>query len=607
MFSLLNVTVFLACLTAIFAEFIPNTGTQGTVVNPPDGTTPPSAPTLPTPPPPRYDPGLAAYKETHSDTMYDVNPVYQCNQTGIGYSVSEWYGICKDQCSSSTKRSIWNISLFDYQNFVASIPVFATTILSVTKTSHVSFFGTCLAYVSDERAIDMNYTDFISHIPRLLNSTSLRPGDTSIVDDTSSADCSYWSDNTRVGNIFTMDTDVWSLTITITGDLLIKNPYSLSYTPYNESAVFFNGKWFFWDSRDTHSAPECALSPAGDDSCSLNANLGILSCERSGIIINLNGLRSLDNTCVGSVNISSNNVPFRISSSLQHDPVRSKLYDLMSSTSPSYTGITALLETIGDTIDTLESTYCSALCDLSDRSFQTIVDDEDVVDTPNGPWLPVQDQEIIRLVPCGADINWLIYIPLTVCVGSNLVKISRLGSSDAHWWDPQKTYYDPQESCDHESVNNYDSLTRRRQNISIVFWRGTAVLSYPYTGPIIWIPRGNPNSIRSSKWFPQIKNISDKASLTMSTLSATITQSIGRSINTSRDDSYIDYSTNQISFLAGKIWTDICIAASSVWNFATGTLKYGTAIIMALVATYIGGTLFRILTAPRRSSSWADM
>ncbi|ARJ54296.1 glycoprotein [Potato yellow dwarf virus] len=589
------------------SNFLPDTVTD-TIVIPQDQQPPPSAP----PPPPAsasspYDPGLAAYKETHSDTMYDVVPVYQCNSTGIGYAVSEWYGICKDQCSYSTLRPTWNVSLFSYQDYVASIPVFATTVISVTKTSHVSFFGTCLTYVSDESDVNMNYTSFIGKIPLLLNYTTTRPGSTTVLDDTSSPDCSYWADNTRTGNLYTMDTDVWSLTITVSGDLLLKNPYSLSYTPYNESAVFYNGKWFFWDSSDSHHAPQCALTRSGDDSCLLNINLNVLSCEGSGVIINLNGMVTFNNTCVGEVNISSNSIPFKVETTLQNPPVRSKLNNLLGSANPAYTGITELLETVSDTIDTLEDTYCSALCDLSDRSFQTIVEDEDVVDTPNGPWLPVQDDGVIRLIPCSVDVNWVISIPLSICLKSNLIKISRLGSADMHWWDPSKTYFDPQVSCDHEDTNAYVSQVKKQQNISITFWRGLAVLQYPYTGPVRWIPRVNPNSIRSSKWFPQIKNISDKMSLTMSILGETITQSVSRSVNISDGESYTGYSTNQVGFLVSKIWTDICIISGSIWSFLTGTLRYGTAIIVALVSIYIGGTLLRVMLSSRRPTSWADM
>ncbi|QUI75405.1 glycoprotein [Joa yellow blotch virus] len=595
----------LVLLRHVISEFLPDGYTDGTTILPPPS--PPPLPPPPSAPPAQTDPGLAAYQETHTDTMYDVIPIYQCNSTGIGYAVSEWYGICKDQCSYSTERSTWNISLYDYQNYVATIPVFATTVVSVTKTAHVSFFGTCLTYVSDEKDVNLNYTTFRSQIPLLLNHTAGTPGSTAVLDNTVNPDCSYWADNTITGNVYTMDTDSWPLMISITGDLLIKNPYSLSFTPYNDSAVYFNGKWFFWDQSNTHHAPSCALTPAGDDSCKLNSNLGVLSCEGSGVVINLNGAVLYNNTCVGSINISSNSIPFTFTKSLTTPPVKEKLQDLLGSSNPSYTGITDLLDTVSDTIDTLEDTYCSALCDLSDRSFQTIVEDEDVVDTPNGPWLPVQNGGVTRLVPCSVDVNWLISFPLTVCVTDNLIKISRMGSSDVHWWDPSVTYFDPQRSCDHVNVNAYEIYMKKKANISITFWRGTAYLDYPYTGPVRWVPRGNPNSIRSSKWFPQIKNLSDAAKLTMSILGDTITQSVSRSVNTSSGNSYVEYSTNQLSFLVSKIWTDICIISTGIWNFLTGVIGYGTSVLMTLVAVYLGGILLKRVLAPRRNNSWADM
>ncbi|WIM49648.1 glycoprotein [Babaco nucleorhabdovirus 1] len=603
-----HLTVYLfflghALLTCAF-DFIPDSGTY-LLPDSPAPTPSPSPANAPTPA--AYDPGLAEYKETHSDTMYDVVPLYQCNSTGIGYSVSEWYGICKNQCSYSTPKIRWNVSLFEYQNFVATLPVFATTVVSTSKTSHVSLFGTCLTYVSDTHALVMNYTSFVSKINLLLNNTSLRPGSTTVLDKSITPDCSYWADNTASGNIYTMDTDVWSLTVSISGDLLVKNPYSLEYTPYNESAVYFNGKWFFWDSTYNHQTPQCALIYSGDDSCKLNPNIGVLSCDASGVVINLNGATTFNNTCVGNINISSNSIPFRVIQTLEHPPEREKLTSLLGSSYPSYTGITDLFKTVSDTIDTLEKNYCSSLCDLSDRSFQTIIDDEDVVDTPNGPWLPVQDQGIIRLIPCSVDINWVISIPLTICLRKNTLKISRLGSSDVHWWDPSLTYFDPQMSCDHSETNAYDPLIKRRMSINMTFWRGTAQLDYPYSGPVRWIPRGNPNSIRSSKWFPQIKNISDHAGLTMSILGATITQSISKSVNISDGDNYIEYSSNQLSFFAAKIWTDICLATRGIWNFFTGVIGYGKTILITAVAVYLGGILLQILLRPRRSPSWADM
>nr|UPG17089.1 glycoprotein [Alphanucleorhabdovirus physostegiae] len=548
------------------------------------------------------DPGLKAYSASHSDTMYDMVPVYSCNTTDEGFSVSEWYGICKAQCSYSSDTRQTSLSIFQYSQKIDFIPVMGVETFSIVKKSHVSLLGTCMVYVESSTPIVMNVSEFSPYLERILQlgeDTRKTAIEYQTVDD---PDCNYWEDIEVSGYKFIIYPDAWGVSADLDGDYVVKNPYTGNYSYLNDSGVFYGSTWHLWNASSIILPSKCPLLLASVEDCRLNPLLGVYHCLDSGVLINTNGVKENVDTCVGKINVSSNGIFYMEGNKSLSLSITGRVSALLGSQSPSYTGITDLLTTISDTVGILEDTYCGTLCDLADRSFQQMIYEEDVVDTANGPWLPVQNGGIMRVVPCRVDTRHTFAIPLSYCANKNMFMIRNLDTGDTNWWNPVYSYFDKSDMCNISSVNPYKQTMDQNLPIKFNFWRGEAVLYPPYTGPLQWSPRVNPNSIRSSKWFPQIKNVSDNIGLTLSFLSDHIVYNVNKtSTQINQNIPYSTVTSSPIVLILVKVWTDIQIVASGIWSFFTGFTKWVYIIgftFLAIYATKLFLSLFRRTSDP---------
>ncbi|UTQ50525.1 MAG: glycoprotein [Eggplant mottled dwarf alphanucleorhabdovirus] len=533
------------------------------------------------------DPGLQAYSVTHSDTIYDMVPVYSCNTTDEGFSVSEWYGICKAQCSYSSDMRHTALSIFQYSQKIDYIPVMGVETFTITKKSHVSLLGTCMVYVESSVPTVLNISEFSPYLDQIIQ-LGEDPRKTAIEYQTmDDPECTYWEDIEVSGYKFIIYPDAWGVSSDLEGNLVVKNPYTGNYSSLSDNGVFYGSTWHLWNSSYAYMPHTCPLLLASVEDCLLNPLLGVYHCPDSGVLINTNGVIEKSGTCVGSVNISSNGIFYVEGNKSLSLAITGRVSTLIGSQNPSYTGITDLLTTISDTIGILEDTYCGTLCDLADRSFQQMIYEEDVVDTANGPWLPVQNGGIMRVVPCRVDTRHYFSIPLSYCANKNMFMIRNIDTGDTNWWNPVYSYFDKSDMCNISSINPYKQMMDQGSPIKFNFWRGEAVLYPPYTGPLQWTPRANPNSIRSSKWFPQIKNVSDSIGMTIDKLSDHIVFNVNKtSSQVSQNTPYSTVVTSPIVKILTKIWTDVQIIAGGIWSFLTGFTKWVYILVLTILVLY---------------------
>ncbi|QYF49878.1 MAG: putative glycoprotein [Alphanucleorhabdovirus xinjianensis] len=461
---------------------------------------------------------LMDYAPTSNDTMYDIYPIYSCpsvNSTNL--SISEWYGICKYQCSYTTPIDNMVVTIYRKNSSIGKQNVIVVDSYSVTKMCHENIWGSEQTYIVDSKPKDFDYQGILGVKDSLFK---VMGSSTSYVYDTcGNPECKYLGDTYNEGVIYKLSLEVWDLSIDAKHNYYIKGPSVPFASYYSDMAMYYEGKWYIWNNDHKESSIDCLFTPDFTDTCLYNQDSGLITCPNEGIIINAVGAYLAAGTCVGDVNISSNGLVYQVSDIQNSKSVNAKLQDIQSTSQGS---VTDLISTLYDTLHTLEETYCGSLCDLADRSFQSIIEVEDVVDTANGPWLVKNSSTGLRVHACHVSTNYTPVLPLKFCDDYTLIQVKEVNTNQIAWWDPTVTYVDPNRACSDNGEETLRVITELNKPITIPFWRGYAILNPPYSGPIMWTPRLNPASVRSAKWFPKLKKVADSNPLSLDDIEKSI-------------------------------------------------------------------------------------
>ncbi|DAF42307.1 TPA_asm: G [Rhododendron delavayi virus 1] len=430
-------------------------------------------------------------------------PYYTCSSRSStkGLTTNAWQYSCKQACLNEQKETEITIAIMKWDFKTDKIPVYKIITHETCYTSHENIWGYC-SFTKDRKLVragkkDIDYlTDFIIKGKKKIEGmetiiTSKHP------------DCDYLSDKTSCSNDYTITkeegsyikkSEVEKIAIYTSG---VQAEKSWGFLQMNEIS-------WVWDKDDASTSKYCGWKQTSEVKCNMVETSDILQCPDIGYSFHIHDLRK-QHTCIGEIYDVHGPLPFLFKDSLtqkQRGEIESEV--IKNKQDPDI----AFIKGVNKAFKELESSQCSAICDLFARA--TRGDTDNVLDTPIGTWrIDISDPHHHLFIPCLPTNDWRLISPLLPCNDPNSLQIINMMTKSQARWDAGRDFMIEGDKCDTPQANPKSDrslyhLVSKGMPFDISFWNGdTAEFKYPYDHPI-WIKRHAPHAINPG-WLSKVK------------------------------------------------------------------------------------------------------
>ncbi|YP_010798380.1 glycoprotein [Cardamom vein clearing nucleorhabdovirus 1] len=494
-------------------------------------------------------------------------PYYVCGNIDDkgGMPLSAWHYSCKQSCVEQNKRQKINITRVRWDFTGPIIHTYKVVTNRVCYTSHVNVWGHC-SQSQTITPVPTEESDRERLPPDMLTTADAVPGTVNI-QNSGEAECNYFSDNTRCGRDYKImyregkliqKSDDAPLLLAIYRDGIKTTP-SLGTLKLNDAI-------WFWNPPSSSLKIPCGWVGGADLSCSFTDSAEIMKCDEIGYTYNIQTLVS-KKTCLGTIYDVDGPAPF-IYKSREYYDTRSAI--LEKAIKDKGDADVAMIKGINYAMLEMETTYCSAMCDVFARSPGG--EEDHVLDTPIGTWkMDLTPNKTPKMIPCQATSSWRLQNPTTLCHGGNHLLVNDSVTGHTNSWNVRKDYIVLDEMCNSspkEISQDLNIIKKRMMNgetINITFWTGDVlVMKPPYNSPswdkVARSFRQNPS------WFSKVKL--DKAMIHTKDDIASILTTTFNNITT---EMYYKKSLSKTikTFLIEEIGHGIGTVAERMWGFLT--------------------------------------
>lgn len=445
--------------------------------------------------------------------MTDIYPIYSCPKADESLETGTWYGACRDSCTMGSNVTITSLEVYIRNDTIGEVVIKKVSSIWINRQSHVSLFGDCEV----NRASDFTRTPTESDLNNIINKALMYPDDnqgTLIIDTVEDPSCDYFNDHMSGGFVHKIVNERWPVKTDIEGNKYLQDPQTHNMVPFSAQKLYSGNKWHIWTNKNGDKQG-CYFQMIGGDNCTVSSDTHTYTCTNLGITFSLSIADKVQNTCVGDLNISSDGIIYKVKSTTKLSSFSNRLISLWTQTQEAH--ITELITLVNDGFKQIESSYCESTCDTVDILLHRGERYSTVVETPVGPWLPFTKEGKGYVVPCKADTDLSLKLPLIICEDNLLLKVQSVRNDEEYWWDPSRTYVSPDTLCP-SSLNSetyVHHLMGKEKDLRINFWRGTAIIPYPYNLTVMWEEQTAGKVHRSAKWFPRIKMLAYQMQITL--------------------------------------------------------------------------------------------
>ncbi|QBZ28537.1 putative glycoprotein [Apple rootstock virus A] len=462
---------------------------------------------------PNVNPAKNPHSIKSEGKLYDAHDIYQpkyvCESADPTKAVSHpsWHHSCIASCKDEYEKDLVNITLMDWIPEGPDVDVYRIAMSEVCYTSHENVWGYC----SQAQTVDPKTPtreEAVKIVRDITDGWKTVSLGTRIIKNSKEAECDYMSDLRDCANDYTVvhktgkiyqKSDQSALEITIAEDGI--------RTEAKKEFLQLNDAVWVWRMRDKE-ASICGWKESVTISCHHKNESFLLECPDIGHSFSLESAMK-HSTCMGDIFGVDNILPFKFAGTEKKDSRKDFADKMEADTTKDRTAV-AIVKGMNQALSSLEITYCNSFCDVFTNLYLTR--DNDVVQTPLGPWIMSKLDNNEVMYPCMVSADWVIADPITTCGTTNFVTVLNKATKEMCVWDMSKEYITSGATCSDfgipDLIKTEEALPSKisdRKNVNITLYDGSTLMFSPPDYKPILVPSNSPPKIIPEGWMTKMK------------------------------------------------------------------------------------------------------